>query len=316
MLVFGTQIHIVTFIFIVLETGMLVFQFFYYLFRPEDKNRLLYLILLVLLLFYNITGGLFPDLKINLAISIQEMIAYGSGFLMASYFPFYFYKACGLKSLRWHALYGVPLFLLLPYVIFFVIVYAIYDNLNVSLKYGMIVPFIYALILLWVMFKAIRKKHETNRNDKQYIEEIAMYFAISPWAALAVFGIVEESQLIEVLCTNTGIIAISFLFIWRSIKKARCEYKRLLKLAIDDTTPEVFQENCLRYRLTKTEIEIVQLLKKGMNNKLIADSLFISEETVKKHIYNTFKKTSVKNRAALLHKLQSVHLNLFLALFV
>jgi len=106
MLVFGTKIHIVTFIFIVLETEMLVFQFFYYLFRPEDKNRLLYLILLVLLLFYNITGGLFPDPQINLAISTQEMIAYGSGFLMASYFPFYFYKACDLKSLRWHALYG------------------------------------------------------------------------------------------------------------------------------------------------------------------------------------------------------------------
>jgi len=114
---------------------------------------------------------------------------------------------------------------MLPYVIFFIIVYGIYGNLNVSIKFGMIVPFIYALILLWAMFKAIRKKHNTNRNDKQYTEEIAMYFAISPWAALAVFGLVEESQLIEVLCTNTGIIAISFLFIWKSIKKARCEYK-------------------------------------------------------------------------------------------
>ena len=119
MLVFRTQIHIVTFIFIVLELMMLSFQFFYYLFRPEDRNRLWYLILLVLMLFYNITGGLFPDPNINLSISLQEMIAYGSGFLMASYFPFYFYKAFDLKSLRWHAYYGVPLFLMLPYVVFF-----------------------------------------------------------------------------------------------------------------------------------------------------------------------------------------------------
>ena len=64
MLVFGTQIHIVTFIFIVMEAGMCMFQLFYYLFRPQELNRLLYLILLTLMLFYNITGGLFPDPKI------------------------------------------------------------------------------------------------------------------------------------------------------------------------------------------------------------------------------------------------------------
>ncbi len=166
MLVFRTQIHIVTFIFIVLELMMLSFQFFYYLFRPEDRNRLWYLILLVLMLFYNITGGLFPDPNIKISIELQEMVAYGSGFLMASYFPFYFYKAFELKSLRWHAYYGVPLFLMLPYVIFFVIDYAINGHLQIDLKYGMIVPFIYALVLLWVMFRAIRQKQQESRNHK------------------------------------------------------------------------------------------------------------------------------------------------------
>ncbi|MDB4926580.1 LuxR C-terminal-related transcriptional regulator [Mucilaginibacter sp.] len=316
MLVFGTQIHIVTFIFIVLESLMLIFQFFYYLFRPEDTNRLWYLILLVLLLFYNITGGLFPDPKINIYIPTQEMIAYGGGFLMASYFPFYFYKAFNLKSLHWHAFYGVPLFLILPYVIFFVIVYAINGNLNVDIRFGMIVPFIYAIVLLWVMFAAIRKKHVADRNNKQYLEEIAMHCAISPWAALAFFGFVEESQLIEVLCTNTGIIAISFLFIWKSIKKARCEYRYLLKLNMEGTNPKIIQENFSHYQLTKMEIEIVLLLLQGFSNKEIADHLHISEETVKKHIYNTFRKTKVKNRQALFHKVQNVHFNVFLALIL
>ncbi|MBB6108689.1 regulatory protein, luxR family [Mucilaginibacter lappiensis] len=316
MLVFGTQIHIVTFIFIVLESVMLFFQFIYYLFRPEDKNRLLYLILLILLLFYNITGGLFPDPEINISISLQQMIAYGSGFLMASYFPFYFYKACELRSLRWHALYGVPLFLMLPYVIFFVIIYAINGNFDADLKYGMIVPFIYALVLLWVIFKAIRKKHETDRNDNQYLEEIAMYLAISPWAALAFFGLVEENQLTEALCTNTGIIAISFLFIWKSIKKARYEYQRLLKLSLEGTSPEIIQENFNRFRLTKMEIQTIELLLKGYSNSEIADRLYISEQTVKKHIYNTFKKVKVKNRSLLAYKLQKVHFNLLLALFL
>ena len=55
MLVFGTQIHIVTFIFIALEMGMFIFQFFYYLFRPQDKIRLWYLLLLFLMRFYSAT---------------------------------------------------------------------------------------------------------------------------------------------------------------------------------------------------------------------------------------------------------------------
>jgi len=316
MLVFGTQIHIVTFIFIVLETGMFILQLFYYLFRPEDKNRLWYLILLLLLLFYNITGGLFPDPKIQIPVSVQIMIAYGSGFLMASYFPFYFYKAFDLKPLRWHAYYGVPLFLMLPYVVFFVIVYTINGNLDVDIKYGMIAPLIYALVLLWVIFRSIRKKYEHNRDHHKYLEEIAMNIAVSPWAALAVFGFVEESQLLEVLCTNTGIIAISILFVLKSIRKARAEYQRLLKLSLDAMNPEIFTENCRRFRLTKTEIEIVQMLFKGMNNKEIADTMYISEETVKKHIYNTYRKSNVKNRAALIHKLQSMNFNFLLALFM
>ncbi len=64
------------------------------------------------------------------------------------------------------------------------------------------------------------------------------------------------------------------------------------------------------------EIEIVQAILKGLSNKEIADTLHISEETVKKHIYNTFRKMKVKNRAAMIYKLQNLHFNIFLALFI
>jgi DNA-binding CsgD family transcriptional regulator len=302
MLVFGTQIHIVTFIIIVLETGMFIFQFFYFLFRPQDLPRKWYLILLGLMLFYNITGGLFPDPKIGCSISIQMMLAYGSGFLTASYFPFYFYKAFDLRSLRWHALFGVPLFLFLPYVVFFVVVYTINGNLDLDIKYGMIVPFIYALVLLYVMFRAIWQKHRKERNQHQYTEEISMYCAVTPWASLAFFGLVESSQLVEVLCTNTGIIGVTFLFIWRSIKNARHEYARLLELARQDTGTLVFEEMCRFYKLTNREIEIVLLVRQGLTYKEISEKLFIAGKTVENHIQNIYEKSKVKNKVALLHK--------------
>jgi DNA-binding CsgD family transcriptional regulator len=302
MLVFGTQIHIVTFIFILLESGMLFFQFFYYLFRPQDLSRKLYLILLILMLFYNITGGLFPDHKINISLDIQEMIAYGSGFLMASYFPYYFYKAFDLKALRWHALFGVPLFLACPYLVFFVVVYAINGNLNVDIKYGMIAPFIYALILLFVMFKAIRDQYKSQQDENKYVEATAMCIAITPWAALAFFGLVESSQLVEVLCTNTGIIGITFLFIWKSIRNAREEYARLQQLARQSDGTQIFEEMCRYYHLTNREIEIVLLIKQGLTYKQISEKLFIAGKTVENHMQNIYEKSNVKNKAGLLHK--------------
>ena len=48
--------------------------------------------------------------------------------------------------------------------------------------------------------------------------------------------------------------------------------------------------------LTAREQEIVRHLMTGASNTEIADSLFVSEHTVKSHLYNVFKKLNVKNR--------------------
>lgn len=48
--------------------------------------------------------------------------------------------------------------------------------------------------------------------------------------------------------------------------------------------------------LTHREKEILNKLRAGASNTEIAKLLFISENTVKTHLYNLFKKISVKNR--------------------
>lgn len=155
MLVFNSEMHVVTFIICLLEFGMFCYQLVYYLFNPKDLCRGWYLLLLGLLLVYNITGGLLPDGRFRLSVVAQNIIAYGSGFLMAAYFPYYFYKAFNLRSIRFHAVYGVLLFLILPYVVFFWIVYPMYGDLAVPTSYGMIVPFMYSVVVLYVLLKAI-----------------------------------------------------------------------------------------------------------------------------------------------------------------
>ncbi len=63
------------------------------------------------------------------------------------------------------------------------------------------------------------------------------------------------------------------------------EYKRI-KSGGDDP----------KNRLTDREIEVLKLLAKGMLNKEIANTLFISEKTVKNHISSIFRKLDVQDR--------------------
>lgn len=55
----------------------------------------------------------------------------------------------------------------------------------------------------------------------------------------------------------------------------------------------------VRRVLTKREIDIVVMAARGMRNREIAEKLFISEATVKKHLYNIFAKLGMKTRLEL-----------------
>lgn len=48
--------------------------------------------------------------------------------------------------------------------------------------------------------------------------------------------------------------------------------------------------------LTRREYEVLSLIADGMNNKDIADTLFISEKTVKNHVSSIFRKINVNDR--------------------
>lgn len=302
MTVFGTEMHIVTFNFVVIEIVMFLYQLQYYLYRPQDKQRSWFLILLMLLIFYNITGGLFPDPNIPIPIVLQNILAYAGGFAVASYVPYYFYKGFELDDIRFHAFYGVPSFLLLPFFVFFVVIYAINQNLDKAIEYGVIIPFFYSFVLLAAIAKAIRKKYIKRTQQNNIVEIIALYAAILPWVSMTIIAYFHLSQLLEVMLTNGGFIFISILFFTRYISKARKEYEEFL--GATNQTMISFQENCKVYLLTSREIEIVELIKAGHKYKEIAETLFISERTVTTHVQNIYQKIEVSSKVGLIHKLE------------
>jgi len=57
------------------------------------------------------------------------------------------------------------------------------------------------------------------------------------------------------------------------------------------------------FGLTPREKEIINLLLKGKNNREIGEKLFISPRTVETHIYNIYRKCSVKNKMELAGKI-------------
>ncbi|WP_256006820.1 response regulator transcription factor [Pedobacter deserti] len=307
--VFNSEMHVLTLIIVAMELIFFGFQLWYYYAWPQDKSRLWYLVLLGLLIVYNLTGGLFPDPDITwLSVRLQNIIAYGSGFLTASYFPYYFYRAFELDSLRFQAIFGVPLFLLGPYLLFFGLVYALNGNLDLAIKYGLVVPFFYSLYLFYAITRAIGRR--LKAVDKMSVphsalEAKAVYFAMSPWVCMTVFAYLQISQWVEVLVTNTGFIIITILFMLRSGRFQRMEHERLLVLeAIGENQEMSFEEACRMYGLTRREAEVAELLCRGKTYREIAEALFIAERTVGVHVRNIFSKTRVNKRFDLVEQLR------------
>ena len=63
---------------------------------------------------------------------------------------------------------------------------------------------------------------------------------------------------------------------------------------------------CTRFELSHREKEIVIEMCKGQTNKEIADSLFISLQTVKDHTHRIYIKTGLRNRVELVNRIRNV----------
>jgi two-component system nitrate/nitrite response regulator NarL len=62
---------------------------------------------------------------------------------------------------------------------------------------------------------------------------------------------------------------------------------------------QVRQESTERFNLTRRELEVVGLIVKGFSNRDIAKQFNLSEETVKRHLSNTFEKLKISTRLEL-----------------
>jgi len=227
MLIPGTQMHIITFIFVSIELVIFFYLVIYKLARPDDPSTSLNIILIALLIIYNVTGGLLPDPNLPGSLFIQEIIAYGTGFITPCFFPYYVYKAFGLSKMKFHAYKGVFLCLMLPYFLF-VIIYAITSSLQIA-KNLLILPVTYSIWVIYSLVLAIKYKYSNNFSGKASKEEIAvLLLSLTPWIGLPVVSYFDLSQAVEACITNPGFLILLALQVNRHIKQLRTEHQRLI----------------------------------------------------------------------------------------
>lgn len=260
MLLPGTQMHIVTFAFACVETVIFFCLLIYKFARPDDKTAVLDLWLIFLLLTYNVSGGLLPDPNLPGSEFIQEVIAYGTGFITPSYFPYYVYKGFGLRKMKFHAFRGVYICLIVPFMLF-VTVYAVSGKLSVAMNL-LILPVLYAIWVINSLVKALKFKYSGNFSTRESKEElIGLLLSLTPWVSLPAIVYFDLGQVIEASVTNTGFLLLLSLHLKNHISIFRKEHQRL----IQSETQLMNWNNTLQEEVDKRTSELSKITEQRTN---------------------------------------------------
>jgi signal transduction histidine kinase/DNA-binding NarL/FixJ family response regulator len=226
MLLPGTQMHMITFLFICIEVVILFYLIIYRFARPADKTARLNIILIFLLILYNVTSGFLPDDKLPGSYFIQMTIAYATGFITPCYFPYYVYHAFNLQKLHFHAYKGVFLCLIIPYAVF-VLLFGVTGDLQTA-KNLLVVPVVYAIWVIYSLNKAVRHKYKSDFSSRESKEEIVvLFFSLAPWVGLPVIDYFNLGQAMEASITNVGFLMLFSLHLKRQIETLRKEHEQL-----------------------------------------------------------------------------------------
>ena len=97
-----------------------------------------------------------------------------------------------------------------------------------------------------------------------------------------------------------GLIALLFagVGIWLGLKLTKNKEVLIVKeVPVPASQPFALNEERVKdLGITKRELEILELIARGMSNREIAEKLFVSENTVKTHSSRLFDKLSAKRR--------------------
>lgn len=137
------------------------------------------------------------------------------------------------------------------------------------------------------------------------MKAIVLGFGILIACLLILFKLATFSYLGQRTAPEIWIAAISLVFFGIGIFISR-KYLPVTKLVQAPKEPD--QQQVDKLGLSKREYEILQLISEGLSNQQIAGKLFVSENTVKKHVSNLFLKLDVQRRTEAIKKAKDLNI--------
>jgi NarL family two-component system response regulator LiaR len=128
-------------------------------------------------------------------------------------------------------------------------------------------------------------------------------YSISLAALVGLLKFLEYRYIVRALDIEfyIGFIAVLFttLGIWSGYKLTKRK-EVIIKVA---SKPFMRDEDMLeKLKISKRELEVLELIATGLSNQEIADKMFVSLNTVKTHLSNLFLKLEVKRRTQAIQK--------------
>ncbi|MHA4896353.1 helix-turn-helix transcriptional regulator [Pedobacter sp. PWIIR3] len=145
-----------------------------------------------------------------------------------------------------------------------------------------------------------------NKQNILYGLSLALLLFLLKWLEWR-FAIMNHS-----LEIYAGGIALIFtgLGVWLALKLVKPKVNTIVieKTITSDPIFRLNEAELSKLRISSRELEVLQLMAQGRSNKEIADSLFVSLNTIKTHSNNLFLKLEVERRTQAVEKAKRLHL--------
>lgn len=167
----------------------------------------------------------------------------------------------------------------------------------------------YALLIVLIGIRCLQllfRKYQKGAGRNVCLAMVLLLISYMAWIAYWDYSTwyKTEENLLEIYAMDPLILLyaiLSIILIYYFYKKDPLHLSES-QIAPEDALKIIAQ----RCGLSEREEQVLALVNKGLSNKQIAAELSISENTVKRHVNNIFKKTETQGRHELLFKISSI----------
>lgn len=281
---YSSSMHWIVLFICIFISLIILFQLIRIIFGKQKTNKASYqyLILAILFLLYNVLNGLLPNSSLPGPLFFQFIVTYSISIIMCIYLVWYLYKQFNIITPnRLFKVKNLIIILSICLVLLYIIPYYYTGSLDFARRLFLIFPTILSIMFMVYFFTIIKQEVKRQRYFK--VQTYLGLFSILSIIILPLLTYFGDFQPITQPLVTMAFFLVTAMEINSYLYRLKNTY--ILKRNIGK-----------EYNYTNRENEIALQIIKGDSYKRIAENMFISYGTVRKHASNIFIKSSASNR--------------------